>query len=300
MNKNFFKNCLLAFAGAIALVSCQKTEYAFGDLVSPSDLTLTAAVAGLDAANPGGNGSGAVSITTTASKVITYKIDFGDGKVLMVPSGTINYKYTTPGVNDYTITVSAVGTGGAVSNISKKVKVFVAFEIPAAILQNLTGGSTRKWVCDKDASGHFGVGPNDGFAPIWYSADPNSRAADGFYDDEITFAKDANNQITMDVDNKGNTFVLGAAVGFYGLSGAEGQYPLVTKGVKKLAFMNASSASTSAISTRIEFSVPGNGIVCIGMGSTNYEILSITATTMNLRTIGKDGLAWYQKLRVKP
>lgn len=300
MNKKFFKNCLLAFAGAIALVSCQKTEYAFGDLVSPSDLTLTAAVAGVDAANPGGNGSGAVSITTTASKVITYKIDFGDGKVLMVPSGTINYKYTTPGVNDYTITVSAVGTGGAVSNISKKVKVFVAFEIPAAILQNLTGGSTRKWVCDKDASGHFGVGPNDGFAPIWYSADPNSRAADGFYDDEITFAKDANNQITMDVDNKGNTFVLGAAVGFYGLSGAEGQYPLVTKGVKKLAFMNASSASTSAISTRIEFSVPGNGIVCIGMGSTNYEILSITATTMNLRTIGKDGLAWYQKLRVKP
>jgi hypothetical protein len=36
------------------------------------------------------------------------------------------------------------------------------------------------------------------------------------------------------------------------------------------------------------------------MGSTNYEILSLTATTMNLRTIGKDGLAWYQKLKVKP
>lgn len=300
MNTKFFKNCLLALAGAVTLASCQKTEYAFGDLASPADLTLTATVAGVDAANPGGNGSGAVVITTTASKVITYKIDFGDGKTLMVPSGTINYKYTTPGVNDYTITVSAVGAGGTMSNISKKVKVFVAFEIPAAILQNLTGGTSKKWVCDKDADAHFGVGPNDGFAPIWYAAGPNSRASDGFYDDEITFAKDANNQITMDVDNKGNTFVLGAAVGYYGFSGAEGQYPIATKGVKKLSFMNATSASTAANSTRIEFSVPGNGIVCIGMGSTNYEILSLTATTMNLRTIGKDGLAWYQKLKVKP
>jgi hypothetical protein len=187
-----------------------------------------------------------------------------------------------------------------VSNISRKVKVFVAFEIPAAILQNLTGGASKKWMCDKDADGHFGVGPNDGFSPIYYAAGANSRAADGFYDDEITFAKDANNQITMDVDNKGNTFVLGAAVGYYGLSGAEGQFPIATKGVKKLSFMNATSASTAAVSTRIEFSVPGNGLVCIGMGSTNYEILSLTATTMNLRTIGKDGLAWYQKLKVKP
>jgi hypothetical protein len=74
----------------------------------------------------------------------------------------------------------------------------------------------------------------------------------------------------------------------------------MTKGVKKLSFMNATSASTPANSTKIEFSVPGNGLVCIGMGSTNYEILSLTATTMNLRTIGKDGLAWYQKLKVKP
>lgn len=296
----FIKHSLVAMSLIIGISSCEKTEYSFGNITSPSNLTLTAVLAGADAANPNGNGSGAVTITATASNVLNYKVDFGDGKVQMLPSGTIQHKYLMPGVNEFTISVNAVGTAGVVSTISKKVKVFVAFEIPSAILQNLTGGSTRKWVCDKDASGHFGVGPNDGFAPIWYSADPNSRAADGFYDDEITFAKDANNQITMDVDNKGNTFVLGAAVGFYGQSGAEGQYPLVTKGVKKLAFMNASSASTSAISTRIEFSVPGNGIVCIGMGSTNYEILSLTSTSMNLRTIGKDGLAWYQKLKVKP
>lgn len=284
----------------LAIVSCQKTEYSFGDITTPSGLTLSATVEGADAANPNGNGSGRVLVSTKADKAITYKVDFGDGIVRMIPSGTVNYKYASPGVNEYTITVSAIGTGGVVSNISKKVKVFVAFEIPVAILQNLTGTGTRVWMCDKDADGHFGVGPSDGFAPIWYSAAANSRAADGFYDDEITFSKIVNDQITIDVDNKGATFILGAAVSYYGLTGAEGQYPLVTKGVKKLSFMDATSASTSSNSTRVQFTVPGNGIVCIGMGSVTYEILSCTATTMELRTIAADGLAWYQKFKVKP
>jgi hypothetical protein len=95
----------------------------------------------------------------------------------------------------------------------EKIKVFVAFEIPTAILQSLTGTGSRVWVCDKDADAHFGVGPSDAFVPIWYAASPNSRAADGFYDDEITFSRDATNQVSMNVDNKGMTFVLGASVG---------------------------------------------------------------------------------------
>jgi hypothetical protein len=280
-------------------VACEKTEYSFGDITAPTQLTLTTTVEGVDAANPNGNGTGKVQITAKADKALSYKIDFGDGTVQMLPGGSITYKYATPGINEYTITVSAIGTGGAVTNLSKKVKVFVAFEIPSAILQNLTGTGTKVWMCDKDSDGHFGVGPSDGFAPIWYAAPANSRASDGFYDDEISFSKDATNQVSINVDNKGMTFILGAAVSFYGFSGAEGQYPLSTGGVRKLAFMDATSASTPAISTRIQFTAPGNGIVCIGMGSRTYEILELTATTMTLRTIGADGLAWYQKLKVK-
>jgi len=284
---------------APVLSSCEKTEYAFGDITTPTGLTLTATVEGADAANPNGNGSGRVAILTKADKALTYKVDFGDGNVQMVPSGTYTHKYGQPGVNEFTITVSAVGTGGTVSNLSRKVKVFVAFEIPAAILQNLTGGSSRVWLCDRNADGHFGVGPSDGFAPIWYAAGANSRAADGFYDDEVTFARTATGQVTMDLDNKGNTFVIGAAVGFYGLTGGEGQYPIATKGVKSLTFGDATSASTPANSTRIQFTVPDKGLVCIGLGSRTYEILSLTATQMHLRTIGADGLAWYQKFKVK-
>ncbi len=300
MNQRIIKNSLYILLLTLGISSCKKTEYTFGSLTSPSDMTLTATVAGVDANNPNGNGTGNVSITTIAKSAITYKIDFGDGKVQMVPSGTISYKYGIPGTNEYTITVSAVGTGGITSVISKKIKVFVAFTIPTDILQNLTNGSSRVWICDNNADGHFGVGPSDAFAPIWYSAPANTRAADGFYDDEITFTKTATSQITMNLDNKGQTFVLGAALSYYGLTGAEGKFPLVTTGVKNLIFQDATSASTSSNSTRIQFSVPGNGLVLIGLGSATYEILSLTSTTMNLRTIGADGNSWYQKLKVKP
>ena len=286
------------FATLIALSSCTKEKYEFGDIKTPSALTLTTAITGANTSNPTGNGTGFVLITTSANSAITYKIDFGDGKMRMVPAGNINYKYTNPGTFDYTITVSAIGTGGSISTISKKITVFVAFEIPTAIVNALTGAGSKVWVTDKGAPGHFGVGPADGFAPIWYEATPNSRDA-CVYDDEITFTKDANNNVSMLVDNKGQTFSIGAAAAFYGFTGGDNCYNLVTTGTKKLIFMDAASASTSAVSTKIQFEVPGNGIINFGTGGTTYEILSISATNMNIRNIGADGNAWYQKLKVK-
>ncbi|MEY2639701.1 MAG: hypothetical protein RIR90_1183, partial [Bacteroidota bacterium] len=86
---------------------------------------------------------------------------------------------------------------------------------------------------------------------------------------------------------------------FYGFSGGDGCYAINTGGTKQLAFSNATSASTPAVSTRIQFTVPGNGIINFGTGGTTYEILSATATTIHLRNIGSDGNAWYQKLKVK-
>jgi len=298
--KNKFKLLsLFSLLVILGFTSCQKEEYSFGSMKTPTALVLTTTVAGVDNANPAGNGTGVVTINVKATDALTYKVDFGDGNTEMVPSGVITYKYTSPGTSDYNITVNAIGTGGIISNTSKKITVFVAFTIPTAILQNLTGGSSKIWMCDKAADAHFGVGPSDAFAPIWYAAGPNSRAADGFYDDEVTFSKDANNNVSMDLDNKGTTFVLGAAVSYYGLSGPEAQYPIATKGVKRLSFMDATSSSTAANSTRIQFMVPGNGLVLIGMGSNKYEILALTSTTMILRTIGADGNSWYEKLKVK-
>jgi len=298
--KNIIKLLSLAFLIAAAgFAGCKKTDYSFGDLKAPTNLTLTAVVAGVDASNPSGNGSGTVTVTATSQNALSYTIDFGDGNTKVVPSGVITYKYANPGTFNYTITVNAVGTGGSLSTISKKASVFVAFTIPPAIVASLTNGSSRVWITDKAAPGHFGVGAGDMFFPNYYAATPNTREACA-YDDEITFSKDANGKVFMSIDNKGTSFSIGAATGFYGFGGGDGCYAINTGGNKLLAFMDATSASTAANSTRIQFVVPGNGIINFGTGGTAYEILSFTANTIELRNIGADGNSWYQKLIVKP
>ena len=283
----------------IGFSACKKTEYSFGDIKTPSTLTLATTIAGVDATNPNGNGTGNVTIVTTSSNVLTYNIDFGDGITQLVPSGSITHKYSNPGTNEYTVSVNAIGTGGATSTISKKIKVFVAFDIPAAILSPLTNGSSKIWVTDNGAPGHFGVGAGDSFFPNYYSAGPNSREACA-YDDEITFSKDALNRVSMNVNNKGQSFSIGASSVFYGFGGADACFNINTGGTKQLAFMDATTASTPANSTRIQFTVPGNGIINFGTGGTTYEILSISPTSMHLRNIGADGNSWYQKLKIKP
>ncbi len=286
--------------GMVLLFSaCKKPSYSFGELVAPTDLKLTATVVGTDAANPDGNGTGNVNIVVTSNGALTYNIDFGDGIKRVVPTGTLTYKYANPGTNDYTITVNAVGTGGSTSTISKRIRVFVAFQIPAPILSALTGTGSKVWVTDRGAPGHFGVGPNDAFSPIWYSAGPDTREACA-YDDEITFSKNALNQVFMNVNNFGASFSIGASSTFYGFGGGDNCFPINTGGNKQLIFQDATSTSTPAQSTRIQFTVPGNGIVNFGTGGTVYEILEITANTMHLRNIGVDGNSWYQKLKVKP
>jgi hypothetical protein len=177
--------------------------------------------------------------------------------------------------------------------------VFVAFVIPAPILSALTGGSSKVWVTDRSTPGHFGVGPNDAFSPIWYSAGPDTREACA-YDDEITFSKNANDQVFMNVNNFGASFSIGAASAFYGFGGGDNCFSIPPGGNKQLIFQDATSSSTPAQSTRIQFTVPGNGIINFGTGGTVYEILEITPTTMHLRNIGIDGNSWYQKLKVKP
>lgn len=289
---------VILLASLICFSSCDKTEYSFGEIKSPSGLALTAVVEGVDAGNPNGNGMGNVLITATSTNAITYKIDFGDGTSEMVTNGTVTHRYRNPGTADYQITVNAIGTGGATSTISKTIKIFVAFEIPEFILNGMTGGSSKVWITDHDAVGHFGVGPTTSFFAEWYAAGPNSREACA-YDDEITFSKDATNKIFMSINNKGTSFSIGAATGVYGMSGPDGCYAINTGGNKQLIFMDATSASTSATSTRIQFVVPGNGIINFGTGGTTYEILSVTDTQINLRNIGADGNAWYQKLKVK-
>jgi hypothetical protein len=296
-------------AAVVGFYGCQETEYSFGEMKAPSNLSVTATVVGVDPENPDGNGSGKVFISSSADNKMGYNIDFGDGNSKLVYTDTLTYTYTNPGTAEYIITVKAFGKGGLVATSSSKVRVFVSFKIPTFIVEALTNNSSRTWMADHENAGFFGVGPGtldaaggnltNLFTPFWWAISPNDAEKTPAYDDEITFTKDANDNIFMTVDNKGLTFMIGAATSFYGFSGADAGYPLVTGDTKKLAFMNATSESTTELSTRIQFKVPGNGIILFGTGATTYEILSISSESLFLRNIGIDGNAWYQRLKVK-
>ena len=283
--------------GIIVFIGCKKTDYSFGEIKTPAALTLNTLIKGKDATNINGDGSGQVTFTVTAVNAITYKIDYGDGITEVVPSGDTLHKYRSPGTNDYTVTITAIGTGGSESVISKKITVLTNFVIPVNIVANLTNGSSKVWQTDHDVVGHVGVGPTTSFTSDYYSAVPNTRDP-CLYDDEITFSKDTKGNVSISVDNKGQTFIIAAATSYYSQTGGDNCYTISTT-PKQLAFMDATSASTAANSTRIQFTVPGNGIVNFATGGNTYEILAITASTMTLRNIGADGLAWYQKLKVK-
>jgi hypothetical protein len=304
MKNNILKIAAVAVLCIMILGSCKKTAYEFGAIKTPTNLSLVATPKGITTLLPSGDGTGKVDIVASATDALSYKIDYGDGTTddALVPGGQITHTYLAgnTGVYNYTITVNAIGTGGATSTLTKTVSVYVLFQLDPAIVLNLTGGSSKIWVTDKDAVGHFGVGPNTDFAPTYYAAAPNTREACA-YDDEITFSKDANNNMFINVDNKGQSFIIAAATSSYGLSGGDNCYNITTIGVKPLAFSPATSASTPANSTRIKFKIPTNGILNFATGfNSDYEILSLTATTMHVRNIGADGLSWYQKLKKKP
>ncbi len=300
MKKYINKYFLLVAAVAFVLVSCEKEKYSLGAVTAPSDLALTLTVVGKDAANPNGDGTGKVNIISTSKNALSYTIDYGDGTKEAVQGGSITHKYSTPGTNTYTITVNAVGTGGAISTVSKQVTVLVNFEIPANIMAALTGGSSKVWQIANDVQGHFGVGRADMFWPNFYDAPPNTREACA-YDDELTFTKTPLGQITLTLNNKGQSMSIGAATAYYGFAGGDGCYPLVVPTTAQtLIFSDATSASTPANSTRIKFKVPGGkGILAFGTGGTEYEILSISSTQFHVRNIGADGNSWYQIFKLK-
>jgi hypothetical protein len=78
----------IVLAMLAGLSSCTEEKYSLGDIITPTDLALTAVVTGADASNPDGNGTGAVVITTSAANALTYRIDFGDGTYPLNTGGT--------------------------------------------------------------------------------------------------------------------------------------------------------------------------------------------------------------------
>ncbi|HSP83240.1 MAG TPA: family 16 glycosylhydrolase, partial [Gillisia sp.] len=283
--------------------SCVDDDFDIGQLTAPSNLTVNAEVVGASEEMPFGDGSGAVSFNASASNAMTYKFIYGDGFEEVSHSGRTTHSFNQNGVNDYTVTVIASGTGGVSTNTTTTVTVFSDFSDPE-VKQLLTGGNSKTWYVAAAQPGHLGVGPASGegsSSPIWYAAAPFEKAgsveSSCFYTDELTFSLQGED-ILYDYNNNGQTFFNASyAPDFGGGGGADQCLDIDTGGVKNVSLSPSTSGLPADVSRGTVINISGGGFMSYYIGASSYEILSITANTMHVRALmGNDpGLAWYLK-----
>ena len=306
--------CLKFFFGICALlviaVGCQKKEYDMGSLTAPTDVVINTTIVGQNATNPNGDGSGDVVISLTGKNVLAWKINYDANNTTTfdnLPSGKVTKKYTKVGVNTYRISVIAYGPGGTPTTLTKDITVRSDFSPAASIVNNLVGTGSKTWRVDKTIPGHFGVGPwnASSITPEWWSAAVNEKVAccNCFYTASYTFSKDATTgNFSLAVATPDGAFTkTGSLAG--GLPGIPGSGPEACYsyggGTSSFSFVpSGSGVAASAPSTKTGILLSGSNTF-IGYGAVlkEYEIMSITPTTMYLRVQGTEtGNAWYLKL----
>lgn len=310
------------FMVVLSLYSCKEDEYSMGDISTPSDIQINVKIAGADAENPNGDGSGVVTITPTAKYATSYRIGFTEvdkpnsvPNFVFVNGESFTQKFTTAGNVKYRITVIAYGSGGASSTGTKDITVKSVFDVEDFIVNFLTNNSAKTWRVEKETAGHFGVGPwtsdDDGWlSPVWWSAAPNDKEAccNCFYTSRFTFKK-SGSDFSLDVHAPDGVYTkTGGLTTLPGIpaSGDEACYPFnngTGQASSAFAFASASSAIPAGTpSTKTSIILAGNDTF-IGYGSfqKEYEILEITENLVYLRVQGTEvGNAWYLRLVPAP
>lgn len=304
------KSYIIAIPAIILMLTgCLEDNYKLGELVTPSEVTLTYEIEGVDAENPYGDGSGIVKFTATAENEITFNYHFGDGKDNQIaPDGKVSHQFSKNGINTYNVTVLAVGTGGLTSGKTVQVEVYSSFTDDEA-LEFLTGGSSKTWYWAADQPGHTGLGPNykDGTNhtyAAWYNAAPFEKAATCMYDSEFTFTK-VNGGLTLEHKNPSNkAFIPGTYAGKIGVEGdvCHGVPVVDISGVKNVSFSPSASIATvdgNYRGTTMSFS--DGGFLGWYVGANSCEIIQVTNNILKVRVEEDGTFAWYHTFTtVKP
>ena len=316
--KNFKNIYIVLFSMLIAFYGCQENDSSFGDIVTPSNIVITAEIVGQDTSDPAlayGDGSGKVNFTATASNASSFVYYF-DGVVDTEngPSGVYDNKFLSKsGINTYTVVVKANGTGGASSTASINIEVYSAFSDVDSenFLSGANVGDSKKWYWQADKDVHVGLGPvtddygNGEFAyeAWWNGIKAWDTEKSCMYDNEFVFTRTADG-ITFE-QTVGPAFIPGTYSGELGVTGDTCHDETVATdmfGVKNVSF----SPSTSLAATKgsynnapysgTTFKISDGGFMGWLVGASTYDIISISNDELIVRIIQKgDGFAWYHK-----
>lgn len=291
----------LVFIAIAALYACQDDDSKFGSIVAPTNLQVDYTIVNADAENEFGDGTGRVMFTATANNASNFKFVFGDNVTANVTDGNVIHPYTRTGINTYTATVIASGTGGASTSTNIEVTVLSTFDDPIT-KGFLTGEDTKTWYVASGEPGHLGVGPPDGSTPSFFEAGPN-QLAQCFYDDVFTLGEAPNDAISFSHDNTnpegvGVSFVNAAFVSQLGGGGPDDQcLPLDVSGEKLLNLGPANSTLAEDLTTGTQFSITNDGFMGYFINTSTYEVLEIREDFLYVRALSgqADPLAWYLK-----
>ncbi|WP_430408691.1 glycoside hydrolase family 16 protein [Kordia sp.] len=197
-----FKYILTSLLSILLLtVSCQDDEATVGDLLTPTNLQVTATIVGQDGNNPNGDGSGVVNFSASAEDTSTYRFVY-EGNEQTNSAGAASFVFSSLGINSYTVTVIAYGTGGNSTSTTITVEVLATYAPPAELIEKLVGTGSRSWRIKSEQQGHFGLGPVGGSIPTeWYGAGPDEKATVGMYDDRYVFSSDGTFTFITDSTN---------------------------------------------------------------------------------------------------
>ncbi|ALM48133.1 hypothetical protein AMR72_04020 [Flavobacterium psychrophilum] len=306
MKKNL-KNIAKFLMLLVLVSSCQDDDKKFGDLVTPTNLTITYELVGKDAENPDGDGTGKVALKAVADNATSYKFFFSDETSENSPTGEFTKQFTKNGVNTYTVTAVAYGTGGNSTSTSIEVTVLSTFSDPEAV-QFLTGGTTKTWYWYASKQGHLGVGPTESanpadlYVPKHYAAAPFEKSgATCFYEEKLVFTLDGD-AIRYNLNTNGSVFFNAAYNSVGGSSAPDDQcLPYDTSATKTVNLGPSTSGLPVDKTTGTTMSFTDGGFMGYYVGATSYEILKITDTELHVRTImGNDPtLAWYHIFTTK-
>ncbi|MGB3608117.1 MAG: PKD domain-containing protein [Psychroserpens sp.] len=300
--------------------SCQDEDQEFGDVIAPTNLMLTFDIAGADATNPNGDGTGLVTFSASADNALAYRYNFGDNtNVELANNGNVSHRFSLTGLNTYNVTVIASGTGGITTSTSVAIDVFSSFDDQEA-KDLLTGGdgSSKTWYLDAAAPGHLGVGGTPEIAadsfwfPAFFSATPFEKCgediSDCLCDDELIFTLDGDNQLKFELNNNGQTFFNAGHQGVIGEdAGEDACFDFDTSGIKNVSlsptlfdWSTVPDESFSARGTTMTFS--DGGFMGYYVSSSVYEIITLTEDKMYVRTLDalNPVLYWYHKYSTTP
>jgi hypothetical protein len=313
--KYYYKLLIVLMLGA-SFQSCQEDDTEFGPVIAPSNLNLVGNVQGVTVTDPNGDGTGIVVFSATADNAINYTYDFGDGRKGSSFDGSIEHRFVELGVISYNVTVTATGTGGAATTQTLIIDVLSTFDDSEA-KEFLTGGSSKTWYWSVTENGHWGVGPTlliagqaDAayYTPAFFPVPAFGRYCDEltecFYEDEMTFTKDGT-KVIYELNNFGGTYFHNSYLSQFGgpsaINGANSDecLPFTAPAPGEITFTPTIDTDVPvAQSRKTTMLLANNSFISWYAGSSEYEILDITANRMVLRTVqGNDSaLAWYHVL----